>query len=103
MAALSDIGGAKSNQSAQNGQSCAGPNNGPPSLWPSDARAGRGLVQLHAMCRYDIARQLLKHSALAITEIAETLGYEEIAVYSRAFRRWSGTTPTRWREQHRRG
>jgi AraC-like DNA-binding protein len=58
---------------------------------------------IDAECRYDIARQLLEHSALPITEIAETLGYAEIAVFSRAFRRWSGTTPTRWREQHRRG
>ncbi len=58
---------------------------------------------LDAECRYEIARQLLEHSALAITEIAETLGYAEASVFTRAFRRWSGTTPTRWREQHRRG
>ncbi len=58
---------------------------------------------LDAECRYDIARQLLEHSALAITEVAETLGYAEAGVFTRAFRRWSGTTPTRWREQHRRG
>jgi AraC-like DNA-binding protein len=58
---------------------------------------------LDAECRYDIARQLLEHSALAITEIAAALGYAEASVFTRAFRRWSGTTPTRWREQHRRG
>ncbi|MCU0966864.1 MAG: helix-turn-helix domain-containing protein [Burkholderiaceae bacterium] len=40
---------------------------------------------------------------MAITEIAETLGYAEASVFTRAFRRWSDTTPTRWREQHRRG
>ena len=57
---------------------------------------------LDAECRYDIARQLLEHSALAITEIAATLGYAEASVFTRAFRRWSGTTPTRWREQSRR-
>lgn len=57
---------------------------------------------LDAECRYDIARQLLEHSALAITEISETLGYAEASVFTRAFRRWSGTTPTRWRDQHRR-
>jgi AraC-like DNA-binding protein len=56
---------------------------------------------IDAECRYDIARQLLEHSALAITEIAGTLGYAEASVFNRAFRRWSGTTPTRWREQHR--
>jgi AraC-like DNA-binding protein len=58
---------------------------------------------IDAECRYDIARQLLEHSALAINEIAGTLGYAEASVFTRAFRRWSGTTPKRWREQHRRG
>lgn len=58
---------------------------------------------LDAECRYEIARQLLEHSALAIAQIAQTLGYAEASVFNRAFRRWSGTTPTRWREQHSRG
>ena len=50
-------------------------------------------------CRFEIARQLLEGSALPITQIAETLGYAETAVFTRAFRRWSGTTPSLWREQ----
>lgn len=57
---------------------------------------------LDAECRYDIARQLLEHSESPITEIAAALGYAETSVFTRAFRRWSGTTPTRWREQSRR-
>jgi len=57
---------------------------------------------LDAECRYDIARQFLEHSALAINEIAAALGYAESSVFTRAFRRWSGKTPTRWREQNRR-
>lgn len=58
---------------------------------------------LDAECRYDIARQLLMHSKSAITEIAATLGYADTSVFTRAFRRWSGTTPSLWREQHLRG
>lgn len=64
---------------------------------------GTQFRELDAECRYDIARQLLEHSALAVAEIAATLGYAETSVLTRAFRRWSGTTPTRWRERHRRG
>jgi AraC-like DNA-binding protein len=63
---------------------------------------GTRFRELDAECRYDIARQLLEHSALAITEIAATLGYAEASVLTRAFRRWSGTTPTLWRQRHRR-
>ena len=61
---------------------------------------GTRFRELDAECRYDIARQLLEHSALAITEIAATLGYAEASVLTRAF--WSGTTPTLWRQRHRR-
>ena len=64
---------------------------------------GTQFRKLDAECRFDIARQLLEHSALAIAEIAATLGYAETSVFTRAFRRWSGTTPTHWREQHRQG
>ena len=63
---------------------------------------GTQFRELDAECRYGIARQLLEHSALPITEIAGTLGYSEASVFTRAFRRWSGIAPTRWREQHRR-
>ena len=58
---------------------------------------GTQFRKLDAECRYDIARQLLEHSALAMAEIAAALGYAETSVFTRAFRRWSGTTPTRWR------
>ena len=56
---------------------------------------GMRFRELDAECRYDIARQLLEHSALAMAEIAAALGYAETSVFTRAFRRWSGTTPTR--------
>lgn len=66
------------------------------------AAEGTTFRELVAACRYDIARQLLETSDIEMTEIADTLGYAEASVFTRAFRRWSGTTPTRWREQQRR-
>jgi len=47
--------------------------------------------------RYDAARALLGDSGAAIVEIAARLGYSEQSTFARAFRRWSGTSPARWR------
>jgi len=47
--------------------------------------------------RYDIARQLLTGSAMPITSIAETLNYSGVSALNRAFKRWTGYTPARWR------
>lgn len=42
--------------------------------------------------RFEAACQLLDASRVPITEIAFSLGYAETSAFSRAFRRWSGTT-----------
>jgi AraC-like DNA-binding protein len=47
--------------------------------------------------RYDIARQLLAGSAMPIASIAETLNYSGVSALNRAFKRWTGFTPARWR------
>jgi len=48
--------------------------------------------------RYEMARQLLTTSGLQVNEIAEMLHYSDARSFIRAFRRWSGTTPARWRK-----
>jgi AraC-like DNA-binding protein len=50
--------------------------------------------------RFEIARQLLEDPAMEVTRIADTLGYADASAFTRAFRRWSGTTPTQWRTEH---
>lgn len=47
--------------------------------------------------RFDAARELLRDEGREIEEIARMLGYTEASAFTRAFRRWSGTTPGRWR------
>lgn len=47
--------------------------------------------------RYDIARQLLRETELTAVAIAAVLDNVEVPVFTRAFRRWSGITPTAWR------
>ena len=34
---------------------------------------------------------------MPLAQIAVALGYSEVSAFTRAFRRWSGQTPTAWR------
>jgi AraC-like DNA-binding protein len=47
--------------------------------------------------RFEVARQLLADPLVAIDDIAATLGYASVSPFMRSFRRWTGTTPGRWR------
>jgi AraC-like DNA-binding protein len=49
--------------------------------------------------RFEIARQLLEDTTVPLGEIAAALGYSEASAFTRAFRRWSGRTPTAWRAE----
>ncbi|EKO41212.1 MAG: DNA-binding domain-containing protein, AraC-type [Solidesulfovibrio magneticus str. Maddingley MBC34] len=56
----------------------------------------RGLAE---EVRYDLARQFLENTGMPISQIAAVLGYAETSAFTRAFRRWSGFSPTVWQEQ----
>ena len=63
---------------------------------------GIGFQQLVEETRFEIARQMLDYSKVEIGQISEALGYAAPGVFTRAFRRWSGTTPAEWRAAHSR-
>jgi AraC-like DNA-binding protein len=48
--------------------------------------------------RYEVARQLLRDTRIPVAQVAAALDYSDPASFDRAFRRWSGTTPSAWRE-----
>jgi AraC-like DNA-binding protein len=53
---------------------------------------------------YGRARELLARPALAIAEVASSLGYAELSSFYRAFRRWSGGhTPNDFRSESTEG
>lgn len=54
-----------------------------------------------AQVRRDLACQLLRDTERPVTDIAQALGYGDAAVFHRSFRRWTGTTPARWRSAQR--
>ena len=47
--------------------------------------------------RFEVACQLLANSRVSLDDVAATLGYAGVSPFMRTFRRWSGTTPARWR------
>jgi AraC-like DNA-binding protein len=64
---------------------------------------GTSFRQLVDEVRFAIARQMLEDSAMDVGQISELLDYADASAFTRAFRRWSGTTPARWRAQNRAG
>ena len=44
--------------------------------------------------RYELANQYLHDATLTLTEISYMLGFSEVSSFSRAYRRWSGQTPS---------
>ena len=62
---------------------------------------GTTFEALLAEIRYETARQLLTDTAMPMRQITDAVGYADVSVFTRAFRRWSGTTPTEWRAASR--
>lgn len=58
---------------------------------------GISLQQLVSQTRFELAKQLLENTELPLSEIASALRYADAAVFSRAFRDWSKTSPSAWR------
>ncbi|WP_162560730.1 AraC family transcriptional regulator [Methylobacterium durans] len=52
--------------------------------------------------RFEVARQLIDHTDIPLAQIAAALGFSEASAFTRAFRRWSGESPSAWRAGHRR-
>lgn len=49
--------------------------------------------------RREKALQAVADSTSSLPEIAEALGFAEVSTFYRAFRRWTGMPPVRWRKQ----
>jgi AraC-like DNA-binding protein len=51
--------------------------------------------------RFNLAAQWLKGESAPITDIAAELGYTDAANFTRAFKRWAGVSPKKFRATHR--
>lgn len=61
------------------------------------ARRGTTFEQLVEQVRRELAEQLLTSTELSVAEASGLLGYGSQSSFTRAFRRWFGATPQRWR------
>ena len=61
---------------------------------------GTSLQRLVSQTRFELAKQLLENTQLPLSEIAAALHFADAAVFSRAFRSWSRTSPRDWRARH---
>jgi AraC-like DNA-binding protein len=60
------------------------------------AREGTTYKTLLNAVRAELARHHLAGSRYSVKEIAFLLGFADAATFSRAFKRWTGTSPGRW-------
>lgn len=65
------------------------------------ARAGTTYARLVAAARFDLAQRMFADPRRKIIEVALDLGYSDAAHFTRAFRRWTSTTPRAFRRQRR--
>lgn len=63
--------------------------------------AGTTFREVLDRTRFDLACQLLGESDISLDDLAAALGYAGVSPFMRTFRRWSGTTPARWRRESR--
>ncbi|MBX7101424.1 MAG: AraC family transcriptional regulator [Myxococcaceae bacterium] len=60
---------------------------------------GTTFAKLHDAVRSEVGKALVRDPSMGLSEVSFRLGYAELPVFLRAFKRWTGTSPTRWREK----
>lgn len=53
--------------------------------------------------RQELAEQYMRQNRHSVSEIAFLLGFSEISSFSRAFRAWTGESPSHYRERNLKG
>lgn len=61
------------------------------------AERGTSFATVVAQVREELAREYLREGSWSITEIAFALGFADVSSFSRAFRKWTGMSPSGWR------
>jgi AraC-like DNA-binding protein len=61
--------------------------------------AGTSFTRLREERREALAIRMLEHTDLPLAEIAAALGFEHQPSLTRAFKRWKGQAPSRWRNR----
>jgi AraC-like DNA-binding protein len=75
-------------------------NVGPRSLQNKLEQQGTSYQEILERLRSSLACQYIKQQEKSICEITYLLGFSDTSNFSRAFRRWTGVSPTKYRDQH---
>jgi len=59
---------------------------------------GTGLARIKAAARRDLAETLLADPRLSVAEIGRRTRFSDVTAFRRAFRQWSGQSPSAWRQ-----
>ena len=61
-----------------------------------------GVPPMHYLTnwRMQVATQRLRNTSAALAQVAETVGYDSEAAFSRAFKKAFGAAPATWRRSH---
>jgi AraC-like DNA-binding protein len=60
---------------------------------------GHTFKELLDQVRFEQAKRYLQESQIPLTQLSDMLGYAEPSVFSRAFKRHTGSSPQEWREK----
>lgn len=63
-------------------------------------KEGTSYTQLLAEVQAERAKNCLRNRALTVSEVGYRLGYTEPAAFTRAFTKWTGSSPLKWRRHH---
>ena len=61
---------------------------------------GKSFNELLDECRHHMATKLLSEQRVPLIEISYMLGFSDQSGFTRAFRRWTNTSPKHYRDQH---
>jgi AraC-like DNA-binding protein len=61
------------------------------------AREDTSFREVQQRARFATAKDMLTSTGMPLSEIAIVLGYSDASAFTRAFHRWSGTSPSAWR------
>jgi AraC-like DNA-binding protein len=65
-----------------------------------DADATLAGLQYLANWRMQVAAEKLRNTSASLAQVADMVGYESEAAFSRAFKKAVGTAPATWRRSH---
>lgn len=60
---------------------------------------GTGFQELLDKTRKSMATRYIRDSSISLTQLAGLLGYADLSTFSRAFSRWTGMSPQKWKQR----